>query len=92
MKRKEIRLLQELVRMGFDQEFSRVCDDFDMELLKEFSSVDLAELSSEFCQWNGDPENYEEDRIIRVGMKSVGRFLFNKLMRRIDINGLAGTR
>ena len=84
MKAKELSLLKELVHMGFDLQFSSRCDDWDMELLRGFNSVEIAELSNEFCQYNGDPENYEEDRFIRVGMISAGRFLFDKLMRKLE--------
>ena len=86
MKAQELTLLKELVRMGFDHELSSRCDDFDMDLLADFNAVEIAELSSEFCQYNGDPENYEEDQFIRVGMISAGRFLFSKLMQRVEAN------
>lgn len=84
MKAKELGLLKELVHMGFDLQFSSRCDDWDMELLRGFNSVEIAELSAEFCQYNGDQEEYEEDRFIRVGMISAGRFLFDKLIRQLE--------
>ncbi len=84
MKPKELTLLAALVKLGFDRQFARNCDDFDMDLLADFSGPEIAELSNEFCQYNGDPENYEEDRFIRVRMPSAGQFLFDKLMNKLE--------
>lgn len=84
MSEKELKLLKELVRRGFDMEFNSRCDDFDMELLAEFDAVDIAELSMEFSYWNGDPEHCEAQRFTRVGMTSAGKFLFAKLMKSLE--------
>lgn len=82
MNEKELRLLKRLVRMGFDMEFTSRCDDFDDELLTDFNADEIAALSSEFSQWNGDPEYADEtERFTRVGMMSAGKFLFDKLIR-----------
>ena len=81
MSKQELALLKELVRMGFDMEFSRRCDDFDMALLQDFGPIEIATLSRQFGAYNGDPENYEHDRFYRVGMPSAGKFLFDKLLR-----------
>jgi hypothetical protein len=84
MSEKELKLLKELVRMGFDMEFSRRCDDFDMELLADFDSYEIADLSTQFSYWNGDPEYADEsERFVRVGMRSAGKFLFAKLMKSV---------
>ncbi len=77
----ELLLLKELVRRGFDMEYSGCCDDFDGDLIKDFTAFDIAVLSREFSAWNGDPENYDGGRFLRVGMRSAGKFLMAKLLK-----------
>ena len=81
---KEIALLKTLVRAGFDMTFTRGCDDFDDDLLKDFTLTEIAQLSVEFSDWNGDPEEMTDSRFTTVGMRSAGAFLFSKAMKELE--------
>lgn len=83
MKRQNVlNMISKLLEMAGDKFSNHGCNDLPDDFFEGMDKDDIKELYQEYHNWNGDPEEYESDKLGYLGDDSL-MFFFSEYIKTI---------